>query len=420
MVTLRSLFGEHAVILRETNYQLLIAATVLPILGTSLLSPVLDTLTGPYATSAADIGLLISAYSIPHVFAIPLVGVLTDRYGRKPLLVAGLVVFGIGGVAMPLTTNFELALALRLLQGVGGAGLNPVIIIAIGDLYAGNREETGQGLRFAASGLSGAVLPLAAGVIVAIGWQLPFLLYALAFPVAAMVFAWMDEPTDVETTTDGGSRRAYRRELAGLFRHNRVRAMAIARVLPPIAWFAFITYNSIVIVRLLGSTPAVAGLMTSVASLVFALVASQAGRVTAAFDSRFYPLIGGNICLGVGTGLLALAPSVSVVALGVAILGIGNGITLSLYRSIMTDLAPQDLRGGLVSLTEAGGWLAATLAPVILGTAIAAGTATLGFRQALQLSILGTAILVGVGGIICMIAVRTSAPVTVATNRALE
>ncbi len=421
MAVLRSLFGEHAIILRETNFRLLVAATVLPILGTSLLSPVLDSLTDPLGTSAANIGLLISAYTAPHVVAIPVMGVLADRYGRKPILVTGLVVFGLAGLAIPLTTDFSLVLGLRLLQGVGGAGLNPIIIISIGDLYAGNREETAQGLRFAASGLSGAVIPLIAGAIVVAGWQYPFAFYALSFPVAVAVFLWMDEPTDLDVTaTDGGASRSYRQALGDLFRHRRVQAMVVARLIVPLAWFAFITYNSIVVVRLLGSTAAVAGLLTAVASVVFAVVASQAGRITAAFDSRLYPLVGANLCLAVGLGLLPFSPNVPVAALAVAVLGIGNGVTLSLYRSILTDLAPQSLRGGLVSVSEAGGWVTATLAPVLIGGLIALGSPALGFRAALQFSLLGAALLAGLSGVACMLAMAASGPVPEAPASAVE
>jgi MFS family permease len=415
VAVLRSLFGEHAEILHETNFRLLVAATVLPILGTSLLSPVLDSLTGPFGTSAANIGLMISAYTAPHVLAIPVMGALADRYGRKPILVAGLVIFGVAGLAIPLTTEFSVVLGLRLLQGVGGAGLNPIIIISIGDLYAGNREETAQGLRFAASGLSGAVIPLIAGAIVVVGWRYPFAFYALSFPVAVAVWRWLDEPTDADApAADGGSRGSYLGDLRALFGYRRVQVMVLARLIAPLGWFGFITFNSIVVVRLLGSTAAVAGFLTAVASVVFAVVASQAGRLTAAFDSRLYPLIGANLCLAVGLGLLPFSPSVPVATVAVAVLGVGNGITLSLYRSILTDLAPQSLRGGLVSVSEAGGWVTATLAPVVIGALIAVGTPVVGFRAALQLSLLGAGLVAGLVGAGCMLALAASAPVPAA------
>ncbi|MFB6311811.1 MAG: MFS transporter, partial [Salinirussus sp.] len=87
MVSLRTLFGEHAAILREADFQVLLSVTVLPIMGTAMLSPVLDSLIGPFGTSPAGIGLLISAYTLPQIVFGPIVGGLADRLGRTTVLV---------------------------------------------------------------------------------------------------------------------------------------------------------------------------------------------------------------------------------------------------------------------------------------------------------------------------------------------
>ena len=137
MLSLQSLFGDDAAIIRERDFRLLLLANVLPVLGSSLLSPVLNSLIEPFGTSPADVGLMISVFTAPGIVIIPVTGVLADRYGRKPVLVTALVVFGLAGSAIALTTEFRIALGLRLLQGVGFAGISPIIITSIGDLYAG-------------------------------------------------------------------------------------------------------------------------------------------------------------------------------------------------------------------------------------------------------------------------------------------
>jgi MFS family permease len=62
---------------------------------------VLDTLTEPFGTSAADVGLLISAFTAPGIVMIPVGGAVADRYGRKPVLVASLVLFGLAARRSP-------------------------------------------------------------------------------------------------------------------------------------------------------------------------------------------------------------------------------------------------------------------------------------------------------------------------------
>lgn len=127
MLLLRSLFGKDTAILRDTNYQLLLLTTTFPILGLGLVSPVIASMIAPLGTSPSNIGLLISFFTAPSVLAIPISGVLADRYGRKPVLVAALLFFGTGGVAIAATTDFRVVLALRLVQGVGFGGLVPII-----------------------------------------------------------------------------------------------------------------------------------------------------------------------------------------------------------------------------------------------------------------------------------------------------
>jgi MFS family permease len=151
-------------------------------MGASLVSPLLDSLVSVYGVSEARIGLVMAAFTAPAIVAIPLVGLVADRYGRNPVLTAGLAVFGTAGAALAFTTDFRAVVALRFLQGVGHTGVASVLIVTTGGLFAGDREATAQGLRFTTVGLSLALVPVLAGLLVALAWQYPFTIYALGLP----------------------------------------------------------------------------------------------------------------------------------------------------------------------------------------------------------------------------------------------
>ncbi|MEF8843009.1 MAG: MFS transporter [Haloarculaceae archaeon] len=423
MAPLEALFGDDAAVLRDRDFQTLLLANVLPPLGAALLSPILDSLIEPFGTSAADIGLLISFFTAPAIVVIPVAGVLSDRYGRKPILVAALVLFGVTGSAIAFTTEYRVALALRALQGVAFGGITPVIITSLGDIYDGTAEATAQGIRFTGSGLTQTVFPLLSGALVAVAWQYPFLIYAMALPVAVVVAFAFEEPTvadggrsspvgDGGEGSDGGSVEGSRlRALLRLVRQRRVAALVVARGLPLTVWIGFVTYNSIVVVRFLGGTPTQAGGLVAVGSLVYAVVASQAGRVTARFDSRLYPLVAANACLGAGFALFLVAPSLPVAGVGIGVAGAGFGLALALYRSIITGLAGEALRGSLVSLAEASGRVVATATPILMGGVIAVATPRIGLAGAVQLAGLGAAAVGGVGGIVVLLVASRSPPV---------
>lgn len=422
MAPLESLFGDDATVLRDRDFQTLLLANVLPPLGAALLSPILDSLIEPFGTSTADIGLLISFFTAPAIVVIPVAGALSDRYGRKPVLVAALVLFGVAGSGIAFTTEFRVALALRLFQGAGFGGITPVIITSIGDIYTDTAEATAQGIRFTGSGLTQTVFPLLSGALVAVAWQYPFLIYAMALPVAAVVALRFEEPTRADggdgaegsegaVANENGLEGSRLRALLGLVRQRRVAALVVARGLPLTVWIGFVTYNSIVVVRFLGGTPTVAGGLVAVGSLAYAAVASQAGRVTARFDSRLYPLVAANLCLGAGFVLFLLAPSLAVAGVGIAVSGAGFGLALALYRSIITGLAGESLRGSLVSLAEAFGRVVATATPILMGGAIAVATPRVGLVSAVRIAGLAAAAVGGLGGALLLLVASRSPPV---------
>lgn len=190
-----ALFGADATVVRDSNFRLLLGAGVLGALGTSLISPILDSLIDPLGTNSANIGLMISAFTAPAIVLIPVSGTVADRYGRNPVLVAGLLLFGTAGRAIAFAEEFQVVLALRCLQGIGYTGIIPIIITSIGDAYDSDEEAAAQGIRIATSGLSQVIFPIVVGIVIVAGWQYPFLIYAIAIPVALLTLVWFDEPT---------------------------------------------------------------------------------------------------------------------------------------------------------------------------------------------------------------------------------
>lgn len=402
MGLLESLFGDDASVFRDTDFQVLLLANVMGPLGGSLVTPLLESLTGPFGVSVAEVGLMMSVFSAPGILMIPLAGAFADRYGRKPVLIAGILLYSLPGMAIAATTDFRFVLALRFLQGMGFAGVVPVVITSIGDLYAGAEEATAQGFRFMGSGLVQVVFPPLAGVLVAVAWYYPFLVYAIGIPIAIVAYVGLEEPRDLARTDGGPGLRVRLRQLRGVLRNRRVVAFVVARGLPVVTWIAFLTYNSVLVARVLGGTPSDAGLIAAVGSLVTAASASQAGRLTAFFDSRLTPLAGSTLCLGAGLAGFAMAPSMSLAAASIALCGFGFGIAMSMYRSIITTLPPAELRGSLVSVGESFGRVTATATPVLMGATVTAFAATAAFSRAIRWTILLVALGTTVAGLACL------------------
>lgn len=425
MGPLRSAFGEDTDLMFDKDFQVLLIANMSAPLGTALVSPLLDSLLVPLSVSEARVGLVMAIFTAPSIFLTPLAGGLSDRYGRKPILLVGLVLFGVAGVGIAAASTFSTVIALRFLQGIGYAGITPILVTSIGDYYVGNTEATAQGMRFTSSGVIQAVFPFLAGILVTFSWRYPFLLYASALPIALLVYRWFEEPTETRdrgrpssgggTPGDGRIRTALAVDRAALAARLRwyanlvlsrpVLAAIIARATPPFVYFGFLTYNSI-IVRSMGGTATDAGILVAVASVAYALSASQSGRVNAYFATRTAPLILTNLVMAASLVLIGLAPSVLVVGVGVIGLGFGFGISLSLYRSFLTNLVSAAHRGTVVSAGESTGRAAITLVPVAMGGLLALLEPVIGFSSAIRVTVLAVAIGPNLLGIGCMASLR--------------
>jgi MFS family permease len=257
-----------------------------------------------------------------------------------------------------------------------------------------------------AVGTAQAVFPLAASLLVAVAWQLPFLMYAMALPVAALVYCCFDESLGADGGDRGGHDRSYRRRLTAQLARPRVAALLVAYAAPTFLYFGFQAYVAVMIVRVLDGTAGVAGLVVAVVSVVAAVAATQAGRATARFATRYRPLVGATVVMAGGLSAFAVAPTVPVAVAGAVGFGAGYGLSLSLCRSLVPELAPPALRGGVVSSGETLGRFGATLSPAVVGALIGLVSPAVGFASAVRWSIGAVA---GVIGVVMLAAVLAAA-----------
>ena len=397
--------GDGASVLDDTTFRLLVFANINGAIGAVVVSPVLEGLSEPYGIEATRLGLMMTAFTAPSIVGIPVAGAIADRYGRKPVLLASLILFGAGGSALALTTDYSVVLALRAVQGVGYSGIIPIVIVSVGDVYVDAEETTAHGLRYSSSALSQAVFPVLAGALATLSWRYPFLLFAVAFPIAGLVYVGLDEPSSTPRS-DGGRATASDRDTDAYIRavlsaavRPRLGAVLLALGVPAFVWITFLTYNSFFIVEVLGHSTLYASGLLTVLSLINAMTASQAGRVTAAADGAFRPLILANVALAVGLGLFALAPSVPVAVVAVGCVGVGFGLSFSLLRNVITTRVEGDLRGGVVGIGESIIRLSNSVGPLLTGAAIAVLQPGRGFVTSLRWTVLFVAVAAGIVGV---------------------
>lgn len=334
-------------------------------LGTSAMSPVLPAIQSTFGVSDARIGLVMSVFTFSVAVTVPLLGWLADRVGRRPVLGGSLLLFGLAGIATYFAFDFRSLLALRALQGVGFGGTLPLVVAIVSDMFDGSAEVGAQGFRVTAVNLGGFVFPVLTGLVVAIAWNVPFLLFALALPIGAAVLLWLPEPTGTVEKPEGNYLRAVllavRRPLVAI-----AVAVGTVRFFTLYALYAYLPL--LIVARDLGAGQV--GIVIGTISATKMLVATQTRRSLVISPPRVTFVVALFVSLVV-VGAFAAATTFAAFLLVAGLLGAVEGISAPMQKTVLTRYAPPNVRGGVVSLNAAAQNLGKTVGPIALGVAVA-------------------------------------------------
>lgn len=167
---------------------LLALITAIGPLATDMYLPVLPVIRQNLGATTAQVQATLSGFLVGYALAQLFYGPISDRRGRKPLMLFGLALFTLGSLLCALAPNIELLIAARVAQALGGAGSVVLARAMVRDCYAGARA----GRELARIGTIMALVPAMApmlGAIVAgaLGWRAVFYFMALLGPVMMFV-----------------------------------------------------------------------------------------------------------------------------------------------------------------------------------------------------------------------------------------
>ncbi len=143
----------------------LFVATATAQLGLGIIAPILPLYTKTFAASGLEIGIVFAAFSLSQALLGPFVGALSDRIGRKPLILAGLAGYAIVSLSYAFVTSLWQLGVLRLIQGGAAAMVTPIAQAYVGDLTPAGREGRYMNAFYASQFVGMGFGPLLGGVI---------------------------------------------------------------------------------------------------------------------------------------------------------------------------------------------------------------------------------------------------------------
>lgn len=347
----------------ERRLQVIFGVTLMGVMGVSLLSPVFPKVIAHFGITEQQVGLVVTAYTLPGVVVAILIGVLADRFGRKRVLLPLLLLFGVAGAGCALAPTFRWLLVLRALQGIGGAGLVTLATTLVGDYYDGPERGAAMGLNASVLSVGTASYPFIGGLLGSIGWFAPFLLFIVAVPLAVWALFVLVEPEPGEEVELG----EYVRRVGQIAAMPRTLIAAMAGFLAFVLLYGgVITYFPLLLEQRFGASSVVIGVLQSSMSVVVAIVSSQVGRLVERYSERSLFTVG---FLGYGAGLVLLPamPGTAWFVIPMAVFGMGHGLVVPNIQTFMTRLAPGQFRAATMSLYNIAIRLGQTVGPLALG-----------------------------------------------------
>lgn len=387
----------------------------------SIALPVIQT---ELRASASDAQWVVEAYTLVLGALMLLCGALGDRYGRKRIFLAGVVIFAAGSILCGIAPSMPALIGARVLQGVGGTMLAPASLAILGASFEGQQRGRAVGTWSGLTAVAGAIGPVAGGTIVDhFGWRWVFFINVpIAIAVIAIAMRHVGESRDENARgpldlvgsfaiTAGLAGIVYAFVVSGLegWSARAVGALAggtlalivflayerrVANPILPLELFAgrafaginvmtFLLYGALsgafyflpfVMILVDGYSATVTGLAMLPFLALLVVLSRYAGPATYSLGRRTV-LVAGPGVAALGFLAFALLPDLRYwpgIFPSVVLIGIGLGFTVAPLTTTMIDSVPEHNVGVASGINNAVSRVAGLLAIAVLGAILAA------------------------------------------------
>lgn len=341
------------------------------VLGFSLILPLLPYYADAFGASAALIGLLLAANAVTQLLGAPILGRLSDRYGRRPLLVLSLL----GTLGSFLLLGFSRSLWMLFLSRILDGLLGGDITLAqayISDITDAKDRARGLGLVGAAFGLGFILGPAMGGVLSAGGnYNLPAFVAAGITALNLLgVLLWLPESVTAEQRLQRQLQPETRFSLALLWEALQrpcVGPLLTLQLFYRLAFTIFETiFSTYALYRFALSAQGTSYVLAYVGLVVVFVQGGAIGALTRRFSERQLTLAGMVLLLGALLGW-ALAPSVPVLLVVLIPLSLAAGILNTVLNSQLSKAVLPEEVGGALGLSSALGSFARIVSPIVGG-----------------------------------------------------
>jgi DHA1 family tetracycline resistance protein-like MFS transporter len=339
------------------------------LLGFSLILPLLPYYAETFGASDTLVGLLVASYAAAQLVGAPLLGRISDRVGRRPVLLVSLFGTLVGFLLLGFAKTLLVLFIARILDGLTGGNIS-VAQAYISDVTDAKDRSKGLGMIGAAFGLGFIIGPAAGGLLSQWGYAVPaFVAAGLVTINLLMVALWLPESLTLEkrTTKDDKKPAVTLSALVAALQRPYSGSLLITRFFFGLAFAIFQTIFALYALRRFNLDARQTGFILTYVGVLSVIVQ---GGVVGRLNQRFRDDVLITFCVGLmALSLLgwALTPSVPVLLIVMAPTAFAGGILNTVLSSALTKTVQAHEIGGILGLSSSIESLTRVIAPTLGG-----------------------------------------------------
>lgn len=343
--------------------------------GFGLVIPLLPFWAEHLGANAVGVGLVLTVYALAQLIFTPVLGSLSDRYGRRPVIIASLLIEAVGFALTALSGSLLMLLIARFIGGLGASNIGSAQAV-VSDTTTPEKRARGMGMIGAAIGLGFVVGPAIGGLLAPLGLTVPFWV-ALGVALVNMLLVAMFLPeTRRRQERAGESRKRGNVMLVGWRRvlHSpAVARLVVINLLFTVAFSAMETVFPLFTQHIFGWGAAQNGyVFTYVGFIIVIMQGGLVGPLVKRFGEKGV-LIAGLALLAVGLALLPWSTQLGVLLAALGILSAGDGAATPTISTLLSFASAEETQGETLGVAQGVGGLGRIIGPLFAGSVFAFG-----------------------------------------------
>lgn len=333
-----------------------------------IISPILPQIGEELGIADAVLGTLVSAYSLMvGLFAI-IAGPVSDKIGRRRILMLGAGVMTLALALHNFVHDYTSFLAVRVFAGMAGGILSGAAVSYIGDYFPYNRRGWATGWIMSGAAF-GQIIGIPLGIVIAGRWgfRAPFNLFAVTMAATVLLMFFRLPQPDVARTKEKLTVGKAAADYMAMLRRPEVAWAAAAFFMMFLGVSLFVVYLPTWLERELGASPGQIAMMFLVGGIANVITGPQAGKLSDRIGRKGIILLA---CIGLSIVMLLMVPLVTNLVVAYVLFFftmILVAMRVSPFSALLTALVKDERRGSLMSLTVALGQVGFALGGAIAG-----------------------------------------------------